>query len=72
MRDALRAARERARLRQEDVAERAGIDRTAYVKIEGGHRSPSLRVAFAIASAVGAELGELFPDLAAPPAASAG
>lgn len=52
----LRAAREKAGLTQEDLAERAGIDRPAYSEIERGLRDARLSTLLRIETALGAEL----------------
>ncbi|MFF7949157.1 helix-turn-helix domain-containing protein [Streptomyces griseorubiginosus] len=52
----LRAARDRAGLTQEELAERAGIDRPAYSEIERGLRDARLSTLLRIETALGAEL----------------
>lgn len=53
----LRTARQRACLTQEDLAERAGIDRSAFSEIERGLRDARLSTLLRIEVALGAELG---------------
>lgn len=53
-------ARKKRGLTQQEVAERVGIDRTHYVRIENGSRTPSLGVARKIASVFGMPIEEIF------------
>jgi transcriptional regulator with XRE-family HTH domain len=53
---ALARLRQRAGLRQEDLAERAGIRREYLSKIESGHATEQLRSLFTILRALGYEL----------------
>ncbi|NUS24860.1 MAG: helix-turn-helix transcriptional regulator [Streptomyces sp.] len=55
----LRAARHQAGLTQEEVAERAGIDRPAYSELERGLRDARLSTLLRIEIALGAELDML-------------
>ncbi|MEV7394367.1 helix-turn-helix transcriptional regulator [Streptomyces sp. NPDC091215] len=55
----LRAARQTAGLTQEELAERAGIDRPAYSEIERGLRDARLSTLLRIESALGARLSML-------------
>lgn len=48
------------RLSQEDLAERAKLDRTYVSGIERGKRNPSLRILQRIAGALGADLDVIF------------
>jgi transcriptional regulator with XRE-family HTH domain len=54
--DRLRVARREAGLTQEQLAERAGIDRAAYSEIERGHRDARLSTLLRIESALGRHL----------------
>ena len=53
---ALRDARARQRLSQQEVAERAGVQRYQVANIELGKGNPSLKTLLAVLSAVGQEL----------------
>ena len=53
---ALRDARARQRLSQQEVAERAGIQRYQVANLELGKGNPSLKTLLAVLSAVGLEL----------------
>ncbi|MFE9533263.1 helix-turn-helix domain-containing protein [Streptomyces sp. NPDC006691] len=55
----IRAARLHANLTQQEVGERAGIDRAAYNRIEQGHVSPVLDSLVLIADAIGVPLADL-------------
>lgn len=57
---AVRQHRQLVRLSQEELAERAGKDRTYVSGIERGRRNPSLSVLQSIADALGADLDVLF------------
>ncbi|MGW2421379.1 helix-turn-helix domain-containing protein [Streptomyces sp. NPDC001709] len=59
----LKDLRVRARLSQAQLAEAAGMNRVFYVGVEGGRRNVSLDKVFALADALGVEVGELFHDL---------
>lgn len=52
----LRAARRAAGLTQEQLAQRAGLDRPAYSEIERGQRDARLTTLLRIESALGARL----------------
>ncbi|UUU21735.1 helix-turn-helix domain-containing protein [Streptomyces sp. DSM 40750] len=54
--DRLRSARREAGLTQEQLAERAGIDRAAYSELERGQRDARLSTLLRIESALGARL----------------
>lgn len=55
---ACRAARARAGLKQAELAEMAGMDRSTLVRIEAGHNTSVARIE-AIAGALGMSLSEL-------------
>ncbi|MCD5360507.1 MULTISPECIES: helix-turn-helix domain-containing protein [Chromobacterium] len=57
---AVRRHRELLRLSQEELAERAGIDRTYISGVERGVRNPSLDVMQRIARGLGVDLDVLF------------
>ncbi|RWC46087.1 MAG: XRE family transcriptional regulator [Mesorhizobium sp.] len=57
---AVRKHRTLVRLSQEDLAERAELDRTYVSGIERGRRNPSLRILQQIAEALGADLDVIF------------
>ena len=57
---AVRQHRTLIRLSQEDLADRAGLDRTYVSGIECGKRNPSLRILQQVASALGVDLDVLF------------
>ena len=57
---AVRKQRELIRLSQEELAHRAGLDRTYVSGIERGARNPTLKVLQKIASALGVELDVVF------------
>jgi putative molybdopterin biosynthesis protein len=67
----LRLARQARGFSQQQLASMAGVSRQAVSAVEAGHSDPSLRVAFALAQALGMTLEELFGpmDLAPPVAA---
>ena len=56
----LRLFRERAALRQEELAERAGVSRQALSALEAGRAAPSTVVALRLARALGRRVEELF------------
>jgi transcriptional regulator with XRE-family HTH domain len=58
--EAVRQARNAAGLTQEDLADRAGLDRSYVGGIERGERNPTLLVIAKIAAGLGISLGELF------------
>jgi putative molybdopterin biosynthesis protein len=68
----LRLARQARGFSQQQLAGMAGVSRQAVSAVEAGHSDPSLRVAFALAQALGMTLEELFgpADLAPPVTAS--
>lgn len=55
----MRAARERAGLRQEDLAERTGIARPNIARLERGAHLPAFSTLRRVAQALGIELAEL-------------
>lgn len=57
---AVRQHRLLVRLSQEELAERAGLDRTYVSGIERGRRNPSLRIVQNISEALGADIDVLF------------
>jgi molybdate-binding protein/DNA-binding XRE family transcriptional regulator len=57
---ALRMARQARGLSQQQLAGMAGVTRQAVSAVESGHSDPSLRVALALASALGVTVEELF------------
>lgn len=57
---AIRRHRELLRLSQEELAARAGIDRTYISGVERGIRNPTLEVMQRIARALGADLDVIF------------
>jgi putative molybdopterin biosynthesis protein len=69
---ALRMARQARKLSQQQLAGMAGVTRQAVYAVESGHSDPSLRVALAMASALGMTVEELFDrgDLVDPVLAS--
>jgi DNA-binding XRE family transcriptional regulator len=56
----LAAARERAGLTQQQLAERVGVGRVSIARIETGTRSPSMALALRIAEAVHETVDALF------------
>ncbi len=58
--DAVRRARTAAGLTQEDLADRAGLDRSYIGGVERGDRNPTLTVIEKIAQGLGLTLAELF------------
>ncbi len=57
---AVRSHRQRLRLSQEELAFRAGLDRTYISGVERGRRNPTVRVAQQIADALETDLEHLF------------
>ncbi|MCP3817847.1 helix-turn-helix domain-containing protein [Streptomyces sp. A3M-1-3] len=57
--DQIRAARLHANLTQQTVAERTGMDRDTYGRIERGHSTPLLDSLILIADAIGVPLSQL-------------
>ena len=64
----LRLARQARGFSQQQLAGMAGVSRQAVSAVEAGHSDPSLRVAFALAQALGMTVEEVFgpADLAPP------
>ena len=60
MRHKLKKVRSDLGLTQEEVATRAGIDRTTYTNIERGHKNPSLKVAIRIKQALNYREDDIF------------
>jgi transcriptional regulator with XRE-family HTH domain len=57
---AVRMHRERLHLSQEDLAERASIDRTYVSGVERGVRNPTLHVMQRLSEALGSDLDVIF------------
>lgn len=57
----LRELRDRAGLTMADLAEKAGTHWTTVAKLERDERSPSLRLAVALAVALGVSVADLVP-----------
>lgn len=60
-RSELSAERTKLKMTQEDVAKKAGIQRSYYGLIENGQRNPTLSVAINIAEALETTLKKVFP-----------
>ncbi|MBK1659858.1 helix-turn-helix domain-containing protein [Paracraurococcus ruber] len=58
--DAVRRARAKTGLTQEELADRSGIDRSYIGGVERGERNPTLVVICKIADGLGLTLSELF------------
>ena len=56
----LRLARQMRGFSQQQLAGMAGVSRQAVSAVEAGHSDPSLRVALALAAALGMTVEELF------------
>jgi transcriptional regulator with XRE-family HTH domain len=56
----IRAARHRARLTQEAVANDAGTDRPTVVRIEAGQQSPTADTLIRLARVIGVSVAEFF------------
>jgi transcriptional regulator with XRE-family HTH domain len=67
--DAVRKARTAAGLTQEELADRAGLDRSYIGGVERGDRNPTLSVIEKIAQGLGLTLAELFAYSAKEPRA---
>lgn len=63
--DAVRKARVRINMSQEQLAESAGLDRTYIGGVERGERNPSLISLKKIADGLGLKLAELFAEMQA-------
>jgi len=57
----IRLARTRARLSQEELARRAGLNRTYLSQVENGHSDPTTSVVARLAEALGVSLADLLP-----------
>lgn len=55
-------ARKRANLTQEELAERIGISRTAYVRYESGDRNPTPTTASKLENILGVDKTKFFWD----------
>lgn len=60
----IRLARERAGLKQADLAERAGVTQAMMCQIERGTKNPSLQIGAEIARILGCSLDSLLVDKA--------
>ncbi|WP_084164635.1 helix-turn-helix domain-containing protein [Skermanella stibiiresistens] len=60
---ALRRARERVGLSQEDLAHRAGVSVGYLSQLENGRRNPSLLLVLALCGALNTELTEMFSEV---------
>ena len=60
----IRNAREAVGLKQEEVAQRVGLERTSITNIEKGTQKPPLHVIFGICAAVGLEARAVIPTMA--------
>lgn len=74
---AIRRHRTLVRLSQEELADRAGLDRTYVSGIERGRRNPSLRIVQQLADALGVDIDVIFAtareiSLTRPPGGSSG
>jgi len=67
----LRLARQMRGFSQQQLAGMAGVSRQAVSSVEAGHSDPSLRVALALARALGMTVEELFGPGEAPPPVTA-
>jgi putative molybdopterin biosynthesis protein len=68
---ALRLARQVRGFSQQQLARMAGVSRQAVSAVEAGHSDPSLRVALALARALGVTVEDLFGPGKAPPPVTA-
>jgi transcriptional regulator with XRE-family HTH domain len=59
----IRALRERNNISQEEFAAQAGLDRAYYGGVERGERNLATLNLVKIATALGVEVGELFPSI---------
>lgn len=57
---AIRKHRELIRVSQEELADRAGMDRTYVSGIERGQRNPTLKIMQRLADAIGVDLDVIF------------
>ena len=58
--EAVRNARKSAKLSQEELAHRSGLDRSYIGGVERGERNPTLRAIEKIADGLGISIAELF------------
>ncbi len=68
----VRDFRSRLAISQEELADRAGLDRTYVSSVERGHRNVSLENIVRLAMALGVDAGELMTGLGAAGAHSGG
>ncbi len=61
-REELASTRKRLKMTQEEVAQKAGIQRSYYGLIENGIRNPTLKIATQIAVALCVPIQDIFPD----------
>jgi transcriptional regulator with XRE-family HTH domain len=57
---AIRRHRELVRISQEELAERAGLDRTYVSGVERGRRNPTVKILQRLADALGSDLDVIF------------
>lgn len=60
----LRTTREEQRLTQEELAARAGLQRTSVTNIERGRQHPPLHVLYSLCDALGVEVSSMLPSSA--------
>jgi len=60
MKNRLRDLRNHFNLRQEDLADRAGVSRQTIISIENGRYNPSLQLAYKLARVFGLTIEEVF------------
>lgn len=60
----IKALRRSKRWSQEQLAERASIQRSYVADLEGGYRNPSVRTLVKVANAMGVSLAALFQEKA--------
>ena len=61
--DVLKARREKSGMTQEDLATKAGLDRTYISMLERGLRKPSLEAVFSLAKALDINAVEMVKDV---------
>ena len=61
--DRIRSSRDALNLSQEQLAHRAGINRTYIASLESGERNPSLDLLCRMATALGTDVGNLVRGL---------
>lgn len=64
--EAVRTARVAAKLSQEELADRSGLDRSYVGGVERGERNPTLEVIAKVAAGLGVDLADLFAALQPP------